>query len=194
MKYPLRLSFKVLALSPQISISDAEGRLVMYLRQKFFKLREAVTIFADAEQSRPIYRIDADRILDISARYAIATTQGEPLGGLQRRGLRSIWRAHYEILEGERVVMTIEEENPWAKMGDSVLSGIPLVGMVSGFLFHPSYRVSRPDGTPVFRARKESAFWEGLFSITQESETSTWEESLGILSLLMMLLLERDRG
>jgi hypothetical protein len=54
MKYPLRLSFKVLALSPQISISDAEGRLVMYLRQKFFKLREAVTIFADAEQSRPI--------------------------------------------------------------------------------------------------------------------------------------------
>jgi uncharacterized protein YxjI len=194
MKYPLKLSFKVLALSPQISVSDAEGRLIMYLRQQFLKLKEAVTIFADSAQSRPIYRIDADRILDISARYAIATMQGEHIGSLQRRGLRSLWRSHYEILEGERIVMSIQEENPWAKMGDSVLSGIPLIGMLSGYLFHPSYRVSRPDGTLVFRARKESAFWEGIFSITQESEASSWEESLGILSLLMMLLLERDRG
>lgn len=194
MKFPLQLSFKILALSPQISVADAEGRFVMYVKQKFFKLKEAVTVFADTEQSRPIFRIDADRILDISARYSITTMKGEPLGVLQRKGLRSLWKAYFEILEGERVVMTIQEENPWAKMADSVLGGIPLLGMASGYLFHPAYRVSRPDGTLVFRARKQPALWEGLFTITQESEASTWEESLGILGLMMMLLLERDRG
>lgn len=194
MKYPLELSVRALDPAPQVSVVDAEGRFVLYLKDKFYKLREAVTIFADSAQSRPVFRIDADQMLDLSASYSIRTTQGEPLGGLQQRGIQSIWRAHYDIVEGERVVMTIREENPWAKMADSVLGAVPLIGLVSGYLFHPTYRITRPDGTLVFRARKEAALKKGLFRITNESEASTWEESLGLLGLLMMVLLERGRA
>ena len=47
MNYPLDLSFKILAIAPQISVSDANGALVLYVKQKAFKLKEDVTIYAD---------------------------------------------------------------------------------------------------------------------------------------------------
>ncbi|MCP4602297.1 MAG: hypothetical protein GY847_17565 [Proteobacteria bacterium] len=33
------------------------------------KLREEVTVFADPDQNRPLYKINADRVIDFSARY-----------------------------------------------------------------------------------------------------------------------------
>ena len=67
MKYPLELSFKIISLGPQLSVTDANGGLVFYVKQKLFKLKEEVTVFADVQQARPLYKINADRVLDISA-------------------------------------------------------------------------------------------------------------------------------
>jgi hypothetical protein len=89
MGYPLQLSFKVIALSPQISITDATGRLLLYVKQKAFKLKEAVTVFADREQTVPLYAIAADRVLDFSAQYTITNAQGQVLGAVRRRGWSS---------------------------------------------------------------------------------------------------------
>ena len=194
MEFPLQLTFKVLAVSPQISVTDARGQLVFYVRQKAFKLKEAVTVFADAEQSRPVFSIQADRVIDIAAKYHIATAAGEPLGVLRGKGMRSFWRARYEILHQDQPILSIQEENPWAKVADSLFGQIPILGILSGYLFHPAYRVTRGDGTLVLRAKKQPALWEGRFSITKESQASSKETALGVLSLLMMLLLERGRG
>ena len=89
MRFPLALRFKAVAVSPQVSVTDAGGELVFYVRQKAFKLKEAITVFADVEQTRPLYRIAADRVIDISARYRIEDESGVSLGFLQRRGMRS---------------------------------------------------------------------------------------------------------
>ena len=194
MEFPLELSFKILVVSPQISVTDARGKLVLYVKQKAFKLKEAVTVFADREQSRPLFRVQADRVIDIGARYEITSATGEAVGVLQSEGMRSFWRARYKILHKGQTVLEIREENPWSKVADTLLGEVPLLGMLSGYLFHPAYRVSRGDGTLVLRAQKQPAFLEGKFSVTKESEASTTEEALGVLSLLMMLLLERRRG
>jgi hypothetical protein len=69
MQFPLTLEFKKVALSPQISVLDASGNLIFYVKQKLFKLKEAITIFADREQTQPLYSINADRVIDFSARY-----------------------------------------------------------------------------------------------------------------------------
>lgn len=87
-------------MAPQISVTDASGALLFYVKQKAFKLKESVTVFRDAEQTQPLYRIAADRVLDISAQYRIDEEGGAPLGVLQRRGMRSLWRAHYEVHRG----------------------------------------------------------------------------------------------
>ena len=54
MNFPLTLNFKKLALSPQISVTDASGRLLFYVKQKAFKLKEAVTVFAAS-----LHRVDS---------------------------------------------------------------------------------------------------------------------------------------
>lgn len=194
MNYPLHLSFKVLALAQQMSVTDASGSLVFYVKQKAFKLKEAVTVFADAEQTRPLYTIGADRVLDFSARYYFKDGAGTPLGSVKRQGMKSLWRSRYDLMDGEAVTMTIQEANPWSKVFDSLFGEIPIVGMFSGYVFHPSYNVLRPDGSAVMRLTKEPAFFEGKFRIEKLGAMEPGEELRVLLGLLMMVLLERHRG
>ena len=78
MHYPLTVSFKILALAPQVAVRDVEGQLLFYVKQKLLKLKEAVTVFSDDGQTQPLFYINADRVLDISARYHISDAQGVP--------------------------------------------------------------------------------------------------------------------
>ena len=194
MEYPLELSFKIMALAPQISVTDASGGLVFYVKQKLFKLKEEVTVFADAQQTRPLYRINADRVIDISARYNFMDINGINLGSVKREGMRSLWKAHYNIFEGEALMMTIREENPWVKVLDGLFSRIPIIGMFSGYLFHPAFQVSRTEGTVVMRLEKQPSFFESKFTIRKQVELDEGLETRVLLSLLMMILLERSRG
>lgn len=194
MEYPLELSFKIMALAPQISVTDASGRLVFYVKQKLFKLKEAVTVFADAEQTQPLYKINADRVLDFSARYHFTDVNGVGLGSVKREGVKSLWKSHYDIFEGDVPVLTIREENPWVKVLDGLFGGIPIIGMFSGYVFNPAFLVSRSDGVVVMRLEKQPAFFESKFTISKQAELGEGQETRVLLSLLMMILLERTRG
>ena len=194
MQYPLGLNFKIMALAPQISVTDASGQQVFYVKQKLFKLKEAVTVFADAAQTRALYTINADRIIDFSAQYHFTDLMGMPLGSVKRDGMKSLWRSRYNILNGSSPNLVIREENPWIKVVDGLVGQIPLVGMFSGYLLHPAYLVSRADSTGVMRLVKLPAFFEGKFKIEKLAELPQAEETRILLSLLMMVLLERSRG
>lgn len=194
MNYPLNLSFKIVAIAPQISVTDASGNLVMYVKQKLFKLKEAVTVFGDAGQTQPLYSINADRVLDFSASYSMTATNGAPVGAIKRQGMRSIWRTHYDLFDRGQPTMTIREENGWIKVGDAVLNGIPIVGMFTGYFLNPTYLVTRANGQPVMRLSKEPAFFEGRFRMDPLGPMEPIEELRVVLGLLMMILLERSRG
>ncbi len=194
MQYPLELTFKFWAFAPQMSVVDAQGNLMFYVRQKLFKLKEAITIFADTERSHPLYYIKADRIIDFSARYDFTDANGVSIGAVKRRGLKSLWRARYDIFEGETSIMNIQEKNPWIKIADALFAEIPIVGIFSGYVFNPVYLVSRADGTVIMRLEKIPSFFSRKFLIKQVDQVSDREEKQVLLSLMMMLLLERSRG
>ncbi len=195
LSFPLDLRFKIIAVAPQIWVRDSTGSLICYVRQKAFKLKEAVTIFGDEAQTRPLYKIAADRIIDLSATYHITDDAGRPIGAIQRQGMRSIWRAHYDIQRGGQLAFAIREENPWIKLIDGFVGEIPIVGMFSGYMFHPAYRISRGEGgEPVVRVVKKPALWEGRYEVERLGALSEDEERLVLLGTIMMLLLERTRG
>lgn len=194
MNYPLTLTFKIIALAPQLSVTDASGNLVFYVRQKLFKLREAVTVFADREQQRPVANIRADRILDFNAVYGFEDPQGRRFGAVRRAGMRSLWKAQYEVLRGDTPFLTLREDSAFVRFMDGIMGDIPVLGMLSGYVFHPSYSVTRSDGTRVLHVKKQPALWEGRFTIEREAELTPDEEASAVLSILMMVLLERDRG
>ena len=197
MDFPLDLRFKTLAIAPQIAVTDGAGRLLFYVKQKAFKLKESITVFADPEQTRPLYHINADRVFDFAARYVIAdAASGVPLGAVRRQGMRSIWRAHYEVERNGAPFAEAREENPWVKVIDGLLEEVPILGLVTGYFLHPAYRLTRvgADGA-MLRMRKQPALFEGHYTI--ERAAAPWpegDERLAVLGLLMLVLLERSRG
>ena len=196
MQYPLHISFKIVALAPQMSVTDSSSNLLLYVRQKLFKLKEEVKVFADQEQTQLLYTINADRVIDFSARYSFSDPEGTPLGAVKRQGVQSLWRARYDIFSPGSDIpsFSIQEENPFVKVADGCLNSIPIISMFSGYFFHPAYIVSRQETHPVMRLQKEPAFFEGKFKIEKLAELDQQEEQQIILSLLMMTLLERARG
>ncbi len=195
-QYPLTLSFKVLALASQATITDATGRTVLYTKQKMFKFREHVEIWTDKSQGTRLAEIKANKVIDWSARYFSTDAHGNEIGSVGRRGWRSLWKAHYETFNpGDNVPdFSIHEVNPWTKVLDSLLGEIPIIGMFSGYFFHPSYLAGRANGSPAMRITKQPAFWEGRFQIEKLGDLTPREELNLFLSFMMLILLERRRG
>ena len=57
LKYPLDLRFKLLTFGQRITATDAEGRTLMFIKQKMFKLKEKVEIYSDTSQSNLIFTL-----------------------------------------------------------------------------------------------------------------------------------------
>ena len=195
MNYPLQLSFKLLAIASQIYVRDANGQLLGYVKQKLFKFKEDINVFADEGQTQHLYNIKADRVLDFSAKYNFTASNGQQLGSIKRKGMRSILKANYEVYdERDAQVYKIHEENAWVKVMDSLLGEVPVLGMFTGYLFNPAYIVERMDGAKVARLKKQPAFFEGVFQLEPLTQIAAEDEARLLLSVLTMTLLERARG
>jgi hypothetical protein len=188
--YPLNLSFKIIAFNPQVKITDAAGQTVLYVKQKALALKEAVKVFGDEGQQRELYSIKANKIIDFSAQYNITTPVGSAVGTVKRQGMKSLWKATYNILDAAGAeVGVIHEENPWIKVLDGLLSDIPFVGM----FINPAYLVDLRGQTMLY-LKKQPAVMEGKFSLEKRGEFSDADEGLLLSSVIMMVLLERSRG
>lgn len=196
MQFPLRLRFRIFAFAPQIHVTDAAGASVLYIQQKLFRFKEKIAVYDGPDKQRQILEINADRVLDFSANYRFSQPGGAAVGSIRRHGMRSLWRAHYEILDASGApLFELTEENPWAKVGDSFFGEIPIVGLLSGYLFHPRYRIARPGGGPCFRLHKKRAFLETGFEIEKlDASVGEGEEMIVLLGAVMLTLLERARG
>lgn len=189
-QYPLKLSFKIIAIAPQVKVTDATGQLVLYVRQKALALKESVKVYADEQQQRMLYEIKADRVIDFSANYAIMSADGRSIGKISRKGAKSLWKATYLVFDANDLeVGLIHEQNPWMKVLDGLLSDIPGAGM----FINPAYLIDLR-GQSVLYLKKEPALFEGKFRLEKRGEVSEAEEELLLASMIMMLLLERSRG
>jgi hypothetical protein len=193
MDYPLTFRFKILALAPQIKVIDSAGNTFCYVRQKMLKFKEHIEVFSDTDRLNLMANIHADRIIDFSATYQITGANGQDWGSIRRKGMRSLWKAHYEIVTSQEEVYTLREESPWVKIADGLFGQIPILGMLTGLVFNPTYAISRPDGTIAYRLKKQPHLLEGVFEF-QKCSTDDPQDILVTLSVLMMILLERQRG
>jgi len=183
MNFPIDLSFKILAIASQIYIRDAIGNQIGYVKQKLFKLKEDINIYADENRTRIKYNIKADRMLDFSAKYNFTDEHGRSIGAVKRQGLRSIWKANYDVFDAAgNQIFKINEENGWVKVLDGIITEVPVLGMFTGYFLHPAYIVSRPGGAPVARLEKRPAFFEGKFTLSSLGPMSELEETQVLLA------------
>lgn len=196
LNYPLDFKFKITTLSSDFNITDRNGNYVAYVRQKMFKFKEDVIIFSDESRSKELFRIKADRWLDFNASYSMTNQfDGQKFGRLARKGMRSFWKATYDVLDkNDQSKFQISEDNGWIKFLDGFVSEIPLVGMFTGYFLNPSYSVKDSSGNVYFKMKKMPSLIGRRFQLDRLVDIPDEEESIVVLSLLMMVLLERSRG
>jgi len=195
LNYPLDFKFKITTLASDFNITDRNGNYVAYVRQKMFKLKEDVIVFNDESKTKELFRIQANQWIDFNASYSIKDTVGKSFGRLARKGMRSIWKSTYDVLdENDKPTFTISEDNAWVKFFDGMVGEIPIIGMFTGYFLNPTYTVKGIDGKEYFKLKKMPSMFGRRFQLDRMIDIDDEDESLVVLSLLMMVLLERSRG
>ncbi|CAD7800523.1 hypothetical protein CHRY9390_00642 [Chryseobacterium aquaeductus] len=109
--------------------------------------------------------------------------------------MRSIWKSSYNVLdEADQQKFTITEDNAWVKFFDGMVGEIPIIGMFTGYFLNPTYTVKGIDGKEYFKLKKMPSMFGRRFQLDRMVDIDDEDESLVVLSLLMMVLLERARG
>lgn len=195
LQFPLQFNFKITTLSNDFIALDATGNTIGYIRQKMLRLLEEVQVFNNQNRSELNYTIRANKWLDFTATYTFTNKNDQEFGYIIRKGWRSIWKAHYEILNQlKQSDFVVREANPWAKIFDGMLGEIPFLGLLSGYLFHPAYNVFDSKGSVVVQLKKLPSFWGRKFSVEKFQDIKSEEEERVVLGLMMLILLERRRG
>jgi uncharacterized protein YxjI len=193
--YPIDFTFKITTLHDDFLVTDSAGETLAYIKQKIFALKTAVKVFNNSAEQYINYHITADKWLAFNMCYSFDNAQGNHVGKILRKGVRSIWTATYEIHDaGNNPILNIKETNPWIKILDAVFGEIPIVGLLMGYFFHPKYTVSRLNGDILFFCTKEPSLFGRKFKLTNEFSVQKNEEELAILGVIMMLLIEKNRG
>jgi len=194
-QFPIKLSFKIITLSNEITATDASGKIIAYVKQKLFKLKEDVSVYEDATKSRLNFKIKADKWLDFNAAYAMTDASGANIGRIVRKGWRSFWKSEYELVDQfNKLQYHIREENPWVKVMDGLLSEIPVLGLLSGYFFNPSYMLTSLNGEETVRLTKRYSLFGSEFELSELNTIDQDDAERIMLGFMMMVLLERRRG
>ena len=104
---------KVFDLVPQFFITDHEGQMVGYCRQKLFKFKEEIVLYTDRTRETELLRIKARQIIDFGATYDVKLPNGQSMGSLRRKGLKSTFvRDEYLVFdEYDTQVATLQEDS-----------------------------------------------------------------------------------
>ncbi|MCX6058279.1 MAG: hypothetical protein NTW69_09020 [Chloroflexi bacterium] len=107
------LKRQVFALAGKFRFYDPSGKLVLFSEQKMFKLREDIRVFSDETKTQEVLMIKARQIIDFSAAYDVVDSATEQkIGALRRKGLASLLRDEWEILDtSDNVIGSLFEDS-----------------------------------------------------------------------------------
>ena len=81
-------------------IYDPDGNVVLYSKQKAFKLKEDIRIYADESMDQEVLQIRTSSIWDISGSYGVYDpVSKENVGALKRHGVKSFLKDEWTIID-----------------------------------------------------------------------------------------------
>jgi uncharacterized protein YxjI len=120
------LKRQVFALAGKFRVYESSGKLVLFSEQKMFKIREDIRVYSDESKTQEVLMIKARQIMDFSAAYDVVdSSTGQKVGALRRKGLASILRDEWEVLDvGDNVVGKLFEDSMGMAMLRRFLSNL----------------------------------------------------------------------
>ena len=105
---------KVLAvLGAKFHVYDPDDNLVLFIKQKAFKLKEDIRVYSDETMDHEKLMIRARQIIDFGAAYDVVDSEsGNKVGALRRKGLKSFVRDSWEFLdENDELIGKLKEDS-----------------------------------------------------------------------------------
>ncbi len=111
-RYTIRRKFLTFA-GAKFHIFDAQDNLIMFSRLKAFKLKEDIRLFTDESMTTELLRMQATKVLDISSAYHIIDAiSGDKIGAMRRKGLKSLLKDEWLILDrDDREIGKVKEDS-----------------------------------------------------------------------------------
>ncbi len=173
----------VFAIGGAFRIMDEGGNLLLYSRQKLFKLKEDIRVFDNTDMKREILNIKARQIIDFSAAYDVIDSQTqEKVGALRRRGFKSMFRDSWEILEkNDNLFAAVKEDNPvLALLRRWFLNIIP-----------QTYIIESATGQPLGTIKQKFNLFIHKFDIDFSiDQGKVLDRRLGIAAVILLLAIE----
>lgn len=111
-EYTIRRKILTL-LGAKFHVYDESGNLVGFCKQKAFKLKEDIRVYTDESMADERLVISARKAIDFSAAYDVVDSrEGSKLGALRRKGMKSLLRDEWQLLdENDEEVGLIQEDS-----------------------------------------------------------------------------------
>jgi uncharacterized protein YxjI len=98
-QYVIRRKFLKL-FGNEFRVFDTAGQQVLFSKQKAFKIREDIRVWSGDDMQTELLHIAARHIVDFSAAYDVTdSTSGTKVGALKRKGLKSIVRDEWILMD-----------------------------------------------------------------------------------------------
>ncbi|MBM3859101.1 MAG: hypothetical protein FJ395_05560 [Verrucomicrobia bacterium] len=95
-------------------IFDPTGQVVLFADMKAFKLKEDIRLYTGEDKQTELLSIKARQVLDISATYDVFdSTTGQKVGALRRKGLKSVLRDEWLLLDTADNEVGLIQEDSW---------------------------------------------------------------------------------
>jgi uncharacterized protein YxjI len=92
-------------------VFTGDGQLIMYIQHPLLKLREEFMVYADEAKTRPLLKVKSRQVIAINFSYDVSDAQtGQLLGSVQKKGLRSLVRDKFIILDALGIEIGYAEE------------------------------------------------------------------------------------
>ncbi|MNN55002.1 hypothetical protein D3C81_1698520 [compost metagenome] len=99
----------------KLHIYNSSEELVLYSQMKAFKLKEDIALYTDESMEKELLRIKARKMIDFSATYDVHDSEtGEHLGALRRKGIKSIVKDEWVLLDSQDIEIGLIKENSTA--------------------------------------------------------------------------------
>jgi len=120
------LKRQVFALTGKFRFFDPSGKLLLFSEQKMFKLREDIRVYSDESKTQEVLMIKARQIVDFSAAFDVVdSATGQKVGALRRKGLASLLRDEWDILDvGDNVIGKLFEDSMGLALLRRFLTGL----------------------------------------------------------------------
>ena len=163
-------------------IYNPTGDLSFFASLKAFKLREDITVHPDESKSSELLSIKARNIIDFSSAYDVFdSATGAKIGALKRRGLKS-------LLKDEWVIMDANDQDVGIIQEDSMV--LALIRRLATNLVPQTFH-GDIGGSPVFRFKQHfNPFIMKMdLDFTPDAE-NRFDRRMGIAAAILMTAIE----